>query len=170
MCVKLGRWHLGLRDHILGKRVLQVLKDSSNLVAPRIKNAQFSILWNRACLLCENPSFRDEVEHRPFCSVVKFWATHILKIDKRIWLPDNKGLHAKQNNPLINLFGIGVCYLGPEFQTKILILQYMIYTAHNCRNNLAGMHQIPILTDTEERKTTWVSGLQWTLSKGMPGA
>ncbi len=51
---------------------------------------------NEACLLCEAPRFRDEVEHWAVCSMARFWAMRILKIDKSNWIMDNKGPPSKK--------------------------------------------------------------------------
>ena len=81
---------------------MEAFKRPGAQVAPRVQNAQFSILWNRVCtarryqgsetcILCNNHRFKDEVEHWPYCAITKVWANNILQIDPGTWIPESTG-------------------------------------------------------------------------------
>ena len=134
---KLARWRFSLQSNVQDARFELVSKKAAKLVPPRVKNAHLSVLWNRTstsmrahqradlCILCQRPHSRDEVEHWPYCKVVRGWAGSVLDLDIAMFSP-GEGRH-----PLRTMLCMGSDVADDYLLTRRLFLLYLTYTAHN---------------------------------------
>ena len=134
---KLARWRFSLQSDVQDDRFELVSKKAAKLVPPRVKNAHLSVFRHRTstsmrahqradlCILCQRPHSRDEVEHWPYCKVVRGWAGSVLDLDIAMFSP-GEGRH-----PLRTMLCMGSDVADDYLLTRRLFLLYLTYTAHN---------------------------------------
>ena len=134
----MGRWKLGIQQHLLVARMSSFLKIASIVLPPRIRAAVFNTWWNRTCTsrrfqrqatcpLCH--AGQDEVEHWPKCAVIRWWATELLDLPVHILHGNHRGEHTA----LAELFGLGS---GTLTRTRVFNIGALLYLAENTHNAL----------------------------------
>jgi hypothetical protein len=133
---KMRRWKLGIDDHRLTSRMDDYLSRAAKLLPPRVRSAVFSTWWNRTCTarrfqnqgVCSLCGMgKDEVEHWPFCTTVRWWATNLLNLPISMLTNSTNGGHTA----LAELFGLGLLSKDGGILVRLGCLVYLTVDAHN---------------------------------------